>query len=118
MAFKETKLVCQTGTHHKPLRVLLYVFVRGNGDGHSLLVAVVISDLDLVSSFQSVGLLSWDRQHSQNQLLLPCTDEVHHLLVGGTFHAHPIPRGGGREGGGGGEDKRKVESFPTFLSFD
>lgn len=83
----------QTSTHHKPLGVLLYMFVCGNWNGHSLLVAVVVVGLDFLSSFQPIGLLSWDRQHSQNQLFLPCTDQIHHLLMGGTFHTDPITGG-------------------------
>ncbi|TNN42653.1 hypothetical protein EYF80_047150 [Liparis tanakae] len=98
-ALTERKNGFVSGTHHKPLGVLLDVFVRGNGNGHRLLVAVVVVGLDIVSDFQSVRLLSWNRQHGQRQLLLPRTDEVHHLLMGGTFHAHPVPGGGERAGG-------------------
>lgn len=97
-ALKERKASCPIGTHHKPLGVLLHMFVRGNGDGHRLLVAVVEVGLDIISCFQSIRLLSWNRQHSQHQLLLPRTDEVHHLLMGGTFHAHPIAGGRVRAG--------------------
>lgn len=93
--FQERKIMInQISTHHKPLRVLLYMFVRGNGNGNCLLVAVVVVWLDILSSFQSISLLCWNRQHSQDQLLLPSTDQVHHLLMGGTFHAHPITRRG------------------------
>lgn len=82
-------------THHKPLRVLLHVFVRRDGDGHRLLVAVVVVGLDVLASFQPIGLLSRDGQHGQNQLLLPRTDQVNHLLVGGAFHAHAVAGGRG-----------------------
>lgn len=87
---EKCKVIYQISTHHKPLGVLLYMFVCGNGNGHRLLVTVVIVGLDILSSFQPISLLSWNRQHSQNQLLLPSTDQVHHLLMGGTLHTHAI----------------------------
>lgn len=89
-------------THHKPLRVLLYMFVRGDGNRHSLLVAVVVVGLDVLGSLQTVGLLRRNGQDGQNQLFLAGTDQVHHLLMGGTFHADAIP---GTRGGGMKRDK-------------
>lgn len=77
-------------THHKPLRVLLHMLVRGDGDGHGLLVAVIVVGLDVLSAFQPVRLLRRDRQNGQNQLLFSGTDQVHHLFVGRTFHADPV----------------------------
>lgn len=84
------EVVNRLSTYHEPLGVLLYMFVCGNGNGHCLLVTVVIVGLDILASFQPISLLNWNRQHSQNQLFLSCTDQVHHLLMGGTFHAHAI----------------------------
>lgn len=77
-------------THHKPLRVLLHVLVRGDGDGHGLLVAVVVVGLDVLAAFQAVTFLRRDGQNGQNQLLLSGPDQVHHLFVGRTFHADPV----------------------------
>lgn len=89
-------------THHKPLRVLLYMLVRGDGNRHSLLVAVVVVGLDVLGSLQTIGLLRRNGQDGQNQLFLAGADQVHHLLMGGTFHTNAIP---GKKGGGMKGDK-------------
>lgn len=115
---RKCRLVCQISAHHKPLGVLLYVFVCGNGNGHCLLVTIVIVGLDIFSSFQSLSILRWNRQHSEYKLLLACTDQVHHLLMGGTFHTHPITgekvRAREQWWKKGGRDRKKVSNALFF----
>ena len=81
--------------HHKLFLAELAVFVAGHGDGHSLLVRVVVAGLGraVVPGVQAVRLLGRDRQHRQHQLLLPGADQVHHLLMGRSLHVHSVSVG-------------------------
>lgn len=84
--------------------MLLHVLEGGDGNGHGLLVAVVIAELGgaLIPGLKTICLLGRHRQHRKHQLPLPSPDQIHHLLVGGPLHAHTITVGRRvRDGGTG-----------------
>lgn len=79
--------------HHKLLAILLHVFIGGHGDGHGLLVAVVVAGLGraVVSWVQAVRLWLRDGEDSEDEFPFPSSDQVHHLLVRGSLDVYTIP---------------------------
>lgn len=80
-------------SYNKSFSVLLHMLVGGDGDGHSLLVTVVIvrGSGDILSRVEAIHFLWRHRQNSEHQLFLSCSNQIHHLLMCRALHTHTIP---------------------------